>query len=150
MPSATFCSSRRRRSRRLNAHSGRNPNSGPAARRSTDLDYSDIFLETLSFENVNNHFTGKNHSALTANPITLLLTGVVAGGAIIWKTWSDTQADLERGYEDTRGKGSNRPGHRGQRALGRERNDGRYQVEREPVRAHQSSVESRNADELDE
>jgi hypothetical protein len=27
-----------------------------------------------------------------SNPIGLLLTGVVAGGAIIRKTWSDTQA----------------------------------------------------------
>jgi hypothetical protein len=107
-------------------------------------------LETLSFENVNNHLTGKNQSALTANPITLVLTGVVAGGAIIWKTWSDTQADLERAMRTRFVKGSNGPGHRGQRALGRERNDGRYQVEREPVRAHRSSVESRNADELDE
>ena len=43
--------------------------------------------------------------ALTANPSALLLTGVVAGGAIIWKTWSDTQAGLERSYEDMRRKG---------------------------------------------
>jgi hypothetical protein len=37
--------------------------------------------------------------------IALLLTGVVAGGAIIWKTCKDTEAGLERGYEDMRHKG---------------------------------------------
>jgi hypothetical protein len=43
--------------------------------------------------------------ALTANPIALLLTGVVAGGAIIWKTWQDTKAGLDQQYEDMRRKG---------------------------------------------
>ena len=43
--------------------------------------------------------------ALTANPIALLLTGVVAGGAIIWKTWQDTKAGLDQQYEDLRRKG---------------------------------------------
>jgi hypothetical protein len=44
-------------------------------------------------------------AALTANPIALLITGVLASGAIVWKTWSDTQAGLERGYEDLRRQG---------------------------------------------
>ena len=35
-------------------------------------------------------------------------------------------------------------GHRGQPSIGPERDDGRDQIEREPARAHQSSVESRN------
>jgi hypothetical protein len=44
-------------------------------------------------------------TALTAHPIALLLTGVATGGAIIWKTWQDTKADLNRQYEDMRRKG---------------------------------------------
>ena len=43
-------------------------------------------------------------AALALNPWALAITGVVAAGAIIYKTWSDTQANLERGYEDMRRK----------------------------------------------
>ena len=43
-------------------------------------------------------------AVLALNPWALLITGVVASGAIIYKTWSDTQANLERGYEDMRRK----------------------------------------------
>ena len=43
-------------------------------------------------------------AALLANPWALLAAGVVAAGAIIYKTWSDTQAGLERGYEEIRRK----------------------------------------------
>ena len=42
--------------------------------------------------------------ALALNPWALAITGVVAAGAIIYKTWSDTQANLERGYEEMRRK----------------------------------------------
>ena len=45
-------------------------------------------------------------AVLALNPWALLITGVVASGAIIYKTWSDRQANLERGYEDMRRKGS--------------------------------------------
>ena len=41
---------------------------------------------------------------LALNPWALVITGVIASGAIIYKTWSDTQANLERGYEDMRRK----------------------------------------------
>ena len=44
-------------------------------------------------------------AALTLNPIALLITGVLAGGAVIYKTWSDTQAGLERGYEEMKRQG---------------------------------------------
>ncbi|MCX6624673.1 MAG: hypothetical protein NTY38_27150, partial [Acidobacteria bacterium] len=44
-------------------------------------------------------------TVLTAHPIALLLTGVAAGGAIIWNTWQDTKADLDRQYDDMRRKG---------------------------------------------
>ena len=44
-------------------------------------------------------------TVLTAHPIALLLTGVAAGGAVIWKTWQDTKADLDRQYDDMRRKG---------------------------------------------
>ena len=43
--------------------------------------------------------------ALTAHPIALLLTGIVAGGAILWKTWKDTEAGMERSAEDMRRMG---------------------------------------------
>ena len=43
-------------------------------------------------------------AVLALNPWALLITGVVASGAIIYKTWSATQANLERGYEDMRRK----------------------------------------------
>ena len=43
-------------------------------------------------------------AALALNPWALLITGVVASSSIIYKTWSDTQANLERGYEDLRRK----------------------------------------------
>ena len=43
-------------------------------------------------------------AVLALNPWALLITGVVASGAIIYKTWSDTQARLERDYEDLRRK----------------------------------------------
>ena len=41
-------------------------------------------------------------AVLALNSWALLITGVVTNGAIIYKTWSDTQANLERGYEDMR------------------------------------------------
>jgi hypothetical protein len=44
-------------------------------------------------------------AALALNPWALLITGVVAGGAVIYKTWKDTQEQLDRGYEDLRRKG---------------------------------------------
>jgi hypothetical protein len=44
-------------------------------------------------------------AALALNPWALLITGIVAGGAIIYKTWKDTQEQLDRGYEDLRRKG---------------------------------------------
>ena len=37
-------------------------------------------------------------AVLALNPWALLITGVVARGAIIYKTWSDTQARLEHDY----------------------------------------------------
>jgi hypothetical protein len=40
--------------------------------------------------------------ALAANPWGLLLAGVAAGGAVIYKTWKDTEEGLERSYEDMR------------------------------------------------
>ena len=43
-------------------------------------------------------------AVLALNPWALLITGVVARGAIIYKTWSDTQARLEHDYEDLRRK----------------------------------------------
>jgi hypothetical protein len=44
-------------------------------------------------------------AALALNPWALLITGVVASGVIIYKTWKDTQDQLERGYEDLRRQG---------------------------------------------
>ena len=41
---------------------------------------------------------------LALNPWALAHHGVVASGAIIYKTSSDTRANLERGYEDMRRK----------------------------------------------
>jgi hypothetical protein len=46
--------------------------------------------------------------ALTANPWALLLTGVVAAGAIVWNKWQTTKEGLDRGYEDVRRKGLQR------------------------------------------
>ena len=46
--------------------------------------------------------------ALTANPWALLLTGVVATGAIVWNKWQTTKEGLDRGYEDVRRKGLQR------------------------------------------
>jgi len=43
--------------------------------------------------------------ALTANPIALLLTGVVAAGGIIYYEYNKMHEGLERSYEDTRRKG---------------------------------------------
>ncbi|MCX6620213.1 MAG: hypothetical protein NTY38_03890, partial [Acidobacteria bacterium] len=41
-------------------------------------------------------------TVLTAHPIALLLTGVAAGGAGIWKTWQDAKEDLDRHYDEVR------------------------------------------------
>ena len=41
---------------------------------------------------------------LALNPWALLITGVVASGAIVYKTWSASQANLERSYMDMRCK----------------------------------------------
>jgi hypothetical protein len=38
-------------------------------------------------------------TALAANPWALMLTGIAAGGAIIYKTWKDTQAGLQQRWE---------------------------------------------------
>jgi hypothetical protein len=43
--------------------------------------------------------------ALTANPIALLLTGVVAAGGIIYYEYNKMQAGIERNFEDMRRKG---------------------------------------------
>jgi hypothetical protein len=43
--------------------------------------------------------------ALTANPIALLLTGVVAAGGIIYYEYNKMQAGMERNFEDMRRKG---------------------------------------------
>jgi hypothetical protein len=43
-------------------------------------------------------------AVLALNPWALLITGVVASGAIIWKTWQDTKAGLDQQYEDMRRK----------------------------------------------
>ena len=43
--------------------------------------------------------------ALTANPIALLLTGVVAAGGIIYYEYNKMQTGLERNFEDMRRKG---------------------------------------------
>ena len=43
-------------------------------------------------------------AVLALNPWALLITGVVASGAIIYKTWSDTQARLEHDYDELRRK----------------------------------------------
>ena len=43
-------------------------------------------------------------AVLALNPWALLITGVVASGAIIYKTWSDTQARLKHDFEDLRRK----------------------------------------------
>jgi hypothetical protein len=43
--------------------------------------------------------------ALTANPIALLLTGVVAAGGIIYCEYNKMQAGMERNFEDMRRKG---------------------------------------------
>ena len=43
-------------------------------------------------------------AVLALNPWALLITGVIASGAIIYKTSSDTQANPLRGYEDMRRK----------------------------------------------
>lgn len=39
-------------------------------------------------------------AALELNPWALLITGVVASGAIVYKTWTDTKANVEKGYKD--------------------------------------------------
>jgi hypothetical protein len=39
-------------------------------------------------------------AALAANPWALMLTGIAAGGAIVYKTWKDTQARLQERWDE--------------------------------------------------
>ena len=63
------------------------------------------------------------------------------GHSVRWRAGDSTR----RARHDRAAPGPGGPGHRGQPAIGPERDDGRDQIEREPARAHQPSVEPRNA-----